>query len=189
MNFAFLSGRMSAVSSAARAACLLPLAGIALLAVLAGCSAKAPSGPPPTVRLALDGPPLAVVGEYAGMRLAGTLERKGMAGAGRMELQSAGPVGQSAASGQRTTAFTCTADLKDPPTEKARVRGVLACTGNRNFALSLRNLGPDQGVGIARESEQGDLLVLFYHVSAEEAERRFPEVKKDIQTARNMRGK
>jgi hypothetical protein len=51
--------------------------------------------------------------------------------------------------------------------------------------FSLRNIGPDQGVGIARESEDGELLVLFYHASAEEAERRFPSVKNDIERARS----
>ncbi|MDL2207933.1 hypothetical protein LJB82_04345, partial [Desulfovibrio sp. OttesenSCG-928-M16] len=53
-------------------------------------------------------------------------------------------------------------------------------------ALDRARTGPDQGVGIARESAEGELLVLFYHPSPEEAKRRLPEVRADMDKARTM---
>ncbi|MDL2316170.1 hypothetical protein LJC59_03715 [Desulfovibrio sp. OttesenSCG-928-A18] len=82
--------------------------------------------------------------------------------------------------------FVCEARIDAQPTEKGRVRGMLHCSGNRHMPFSLRNLGPDQGVGIGRERDDGELLVLFYHSSPDEAERRFPQVQDDIRTARSM---
>lgn len=76
--------------------------------------------------------------------------------------------------------FICEAKVDAPPTTKARIRGVFACTGGRNILFSLRNTGPDQGVGVGKETEDGSLMVLFYHASMEEARRRFPSVRDDI---------
>jgi hypothetical protein len=81
-------------------------------------------------------------------------------------------------------AFVCRATMDHPPTEKGRIRGVLHCTGDRKMLVTLRNIGPDQGVGIGREDEYGDLMILFYHASLDEAWRRFPAVKADIVAAR-----
>lgn len=144
-----------------------------LLALLpAACSGGRPQTGPPLVALALDGPQLALAGEYSGMPLEGAMDRSCMAGYGALYLSDSGGV------------FVCEATIDDPPTEKGRVRGLLKCSGGRNLLFSLRNLGPDQGVGIARETEEGNLMVFFYHASLEEARRRFPSVKDDIDRAR-----
>lgn len=76
--------------------------------------------------------------------------------------------------------FVCEAKVDAPPTNKARIRGVLQCSGGRQMLFSLRNTGPDQGVGIGKETEDGSLMVLFYHSSMDEARRRFPAVRQDI---------
>jgi hypothetical protein len=140
----------------------------------AGCGGKQPA---PIVALALDGPPLALVGEYAGMYLEGSLDRGVMAGKGRLFLGAVDEAGQS---------FECEASFNSMPTEKGRVRGFLLCGRGRKLPASLRNVGPDQGVGIARERDKGDLMIFFYHASLDEARRRFPSVKADIEQARAM---
>lgn len=156
-----------------------PLTRLALFAFCLLCAACAGQSAvrTPAVSLATDGPPLAIVGEYDGMALVGSMDRTGMTGYGGMIL--------SAANADRE--FVCEAKIDDPPTEKGRVRGLLHCTGERQVLFTLRNIGPDQGVGVGRESEDGALLILFYHSSAEEAQRRFPSVKEDIDRARSGR--
>lgn len=166
-----------------------------------GCAGRNGNGTP-SVPLAVDGPPLAVYGEYMGMILEGTLDRAGMVGYGILELQSAEGQGVSPAvlagsppqapnSGisrdMADNSFLCRAIIKEAPTEKGRVRGLLACTGDRQLPFSLRNLGPDQGVGIAKEAAHDDLMIFFYHPSKEEAQRRFPQVAQDILAARALR--
>lgn len=152
------------------------LAALALMSVLAlSACADRTVRPPASVALAVDGPPLALYGEYAGMRLTGSLDRTCMAGYGDLSLKA------------EEGAFSCEATLNDPPTEKGRVRGVLRCDGGRKLLFSLRNVGPDQGVGIAKETEEGDLMVFFYHASVEEAKRRYPSVKEDIGRIRQGR--
>lgn len=151
----------------------LPGMVLLLCCLLAGCAGNRPA-PVPVVALAVDGPPLALAGEYAGMTLGGSMDRTCMAGYGviRLEAENSG------------TVFACEAKLDEPPTEKGRVRGLLQCTGGRRLLFSLRNIGPDQGVGVGRESPEGDLLILFYHASSDEAARRFPAIKADILEAR-----
>ena len=146
-------------------------AGLLLYFSLFACAGKEPARAP-AVALAMDGPRLALVGEYEGLSLTGSMDRTCMAGYGSMQLEASGAV------------FVCTAEIDSPPTQKGRVRGVLHCTGGRALLFSLRNIGPDQGVGVGRESPEGDLLVLFYHASPDEAARRFPAVKADILAAR-----
>jgi hypothetical protein len=150
------------------------LALMALCPLFTACAGQNHGGMP-LAALAVEGPPLAVVGEYFGLALTGRMDRTCMVGYGVLSLHSAGEEQE----------FACKADMDAPPTEKSRVRGELRCTDGRKMLFSLRNIGPDQGVGIAREAEDGELLVLFYHSSAEEAERRFPSVKKDIERARS----
>jgi hypothetical protein len=140
---------------------------------LFACAGKEPA-PAPAVALAVDGPRLALFGEYANMFFTGSMDRTCMAGYGSMRLEAV----------DSGAAFVCTAEIDSPPTRKGRVRGVLHCTGGRELLFSLRNIGPDQGVGVGRESPEGDLLVLFYHASPDEAARRFPAVKADILAAR-----
>lgn len=151
----------------------LAVSALALL-ILGGCAGR-DAQQPAAVALAVDGPPLALYGEYSGMRFAGSMDRACMAGYGALSFEDEAGV------------FSCEAALDDLPTEKGRVRGLLRCTGERKLLFSLRNIGPDQGVGIARETEEGDLMVFFYHASAEEAKRRYPSVKDDIERARAER--
>lgn len=79
--------------------------------------------------------------------------------------------------------FVCEAKVDAPPTDKARIRGVMECSGGRNILFSLRNIGPDQGVGVGKETQDSSLMILFYHASMEEARRRFPSVREDIRLA------
>ena len=147
------------------------LLALALLACLRGCGAeRVPSGVP-TVALAMEGPPLAIVGEYEGMPLEGSMDRTCMSGIGSITVRGEDAQGRE---------FLCTAKVDAPPTEKGRVRGAFQCTGERVLAFSLRNLGPDQGLGVAREPGHAGMMVFFYHVSREEAARRLPAVRNDI---------
>ena len=122
---------------------------------------------------ALEGPDLFIVGEYKGMPLEGTMERHVIVGIGKMEIRSV----------DRTRGFFCEARIKSPPQENLRIRGILLCAEGQALAVSMRPLGPDQGVGVGRQETDEDLLVFFFHPSQEEAERRFPQVRKDMQTA------
>lgn len=122
---------------------------------------------------ALEGPSLAIVGEYKGMPLEGAMERHVIVGIGKMEIRSV----------DRTRGFFCEARIKSPPQEDLRIRGVLLCAEGQTLAISMRPLGPDQGVGIGRQETDEDLLVFFFHPSKEEAVRRFPQVHKDIRIA------
>lgn len=178
---------------------VLPLLAALFLSACAGRDQRQVSA----LLLSVDGPPLAVYGEYAGMTLVGSMERTCMVGYGVLVLEQIQPGAAAPPPRQNTTddalpdierqdpphtggpAFLCEADINDPPTEKARVRGQLRCSGERTMLFSLRNTGPDQGVGVARETDEGDLMVFFYHASAEEAKRRYPSIKKDIDRARS----
>jgi hypothetical protein len=152
----------------------LPGALLLLCLGLCACAGKEPVASPPSVALAVDGPRLALLGEYAGMSLAGSMDRTCMVGYGSMHLEAV----------DSGATFVCTAKIDNPPTQRGRVRGVLRCTDGRELFFTLRNIGPDQGVGIGRESPEEGLLILFYHVSSDEAARRFPGVKADILAAR-----
>lgn len=152
----------------------LPGALLLLCFSLFACAGKAPAPASPAVALAVDGPRLALAGEYEGLSLTGSMDRTCMAGYGSMHLEAV----------DSGATFVCTAAIDTPPTQKGRVRGVLRCTDGRELLFSLRNIGPDQGVGVGRESPEGSLLILFYHASADEAARRFPAVKADILAAR-----
>ncbi|MDR1946225.1 MAG: hypothetical protein LBQ51_03560 [Desulfovibrio sp.] len=80
--------------------------------------------------------------------------------------------------------FTCSGKVDAPPDRKARVNGVLECTSGRRMAFSLRNLGPDQGLGIARETREDTLMVFFYHAAESEAKRRLPEILSEMEIIR-----
>ncbi|MDR2668679.1 MAG: hypothetical protein LBC14_01840 [Desulfovibrio sp.] len=81
-------------------------------------------------------------------------------------------------------AFACSGKLDVLPDRKARVNGILECTSGRRMAFSLRNLGPDQGLGIARESEEVGLMVFFYHAAEDEAKRRLPQILAEMENLR-----
>ena len=101
------------------------------------------------------------------------MDRTCMAGVGNITLR-----------GERDgQEFLCTGTIDSPPTPKGRIPGIFTCSGNQALGFALRNLGPDQGLGIARASEDAALMIFFYHVSHEEAVRRFPSVQNDINTA------
>jgi hypothetical protein len=147
-----------------------------LLLLLSGCAA-----PDPGARLplpALSGPPLALIGRYGDLDLEGTLDRACMAGVGALEIHSL-PFGD----------FACTAALDAPPNEKGRIKGRLACSNQTTFLFTMRNLGPDQGFAVGRSLASPDLLVFFYHPSAEEAARRFPEIFSDLDRANRLQGR
>jgi hypothetical protein len=141
--------------------------------------------------LVLDGPALHIAGVYSGMRLQGTMDRGCMAGVGELHLRAAGVAdgvtdlaGTGDTDGAPTQAFACSAKLDVLPDRKARVNGTLECTSGRRMAFSLRNLGPDQGVGIAREFQEGGLMIFFYHAAESEAERRLPQILADMEKLR-----
>ncbi len=281
------------------ARCLLPPAAACLL-LLSACAGREQPFVPPATALAMEGPPLAIIGEYAGMRLEGYMDRGCMTGYGRIGLRAVSPTRQgdlavdilpveapseeeqtketpqakrpsppppltlnsyplqagpstnepqAAAPGQEIarsqtpqmppanspglladarrsangnkilrlpayptqekdaapkpalsqasnakikkkkeavpggSEFICKSDVDAPPTEKGRIRGLLLCSGDRSILFSLRNIGPDQGVGVGKDTQTNALMVLFYHTSIEEARRRFPAVQADIRKA------
>ena len=154
---------------------IAPFLVLAPLLCLSACGGgHGPSGVP-SAALSMEGPPLAIAGDYEGMFLEGSMDRTCMSGYGSITVRGEDAKGRE---------FLCIAKVDSPPTEKGRVRGAFQCTGNRTLAFSLRNLGPDQGLGIAREPDHNDMMVFFYHVSREEAMRRLPAVKEDIAKAR-----
>lgn len=142
----------------------------ALLA-LSLCACAAPSSP--GIRLALEGPPLAVVMRGETTAWSGLMNRGCMAGVGSITLHNAEGV-------------TCSGDMDHPATDKGRLYADLACSDGGTLALVFRNLGPDQGMGLARhnpENEKGEQIALFFHPSREEAERRLAEVRREIADA------
>ncbi len=85
----------------------------------------------------------------------------------------------------------CKGRIDNPPTRQGRLHALLPCNDGRFMALSLRNIGPDQGFGLARiigaeQVEQKKLppstpiMPLFYHSGEEEAKRRFVDVNREL---------
>ena len=132
------------------------------------------------VALVMDGPPLAIAGDYESMVLEGSMDRTCMSGYGSITLRGEDSKGQE---------LLCVATVDAPPTEKGRVRGALRCGEDKTLIFSLRNLGPDQGLGVAREPGHDSMMIFFYHVSREEAARRLPMVKDDIAKAQETQRK
>ncbi|MDR3073462.1 MAG: hypothetical protein LBV01_01895 [Deltaproteobacteria bacterium] len=151
------------------AAALLCLAAFAL----AGCASSAA----PSIRLALDGPPLPVVAEGEATALQGFMDRGCMAGVGGMILYS------------RRDNVSCKGTMDRPATDKGRLYLDLDCSDGRTLRVVLRNLGPDQGMGLGHIGEEEDRLVLFYHPSEDEARRRLARLKADIALAGEARRK
>ncbi len=145
-------------------------------ALLAVCLGAGCAKTPPTPGFVLDGPPLSVAAEYDGVPLEGTMERTAMVGLGEMFLVSP------------DKSLDCRAEFNAEPSEKGRIRGVLICTDKHRFSVALRNLGPDQGVGLGLEPGNDKLLVLFYHPSPDEALRRLPQAIEDMRKARQAAG-
>jgi hypothetical protein len=169
-------------------------------ALLASCAPVGVVVPAPV----LDGPALHIAGQYSGMSLEGTMDRGCMVGVGSLSLRAArvadaektaraAGTGKTAGDNAETAGpdvgtaapFACSGTMDVRPDKKARVNGILECTSGRRMVFSLRNLGPDQGLGIARESREGDLLVFFYHASESEAERRLPRILAEMDEIRS----
>lgn len=151
-----------------RPAFLLPFA-----LILAGCAPSHGS----SIRLALDGPPLAVVmrseGQTGHSGWSGLMDRGCMAGVGTIALRG-------------TDGVTCRGEMDHPANEKGRLYADLACDNGKTIVVVFRNLGPDQGMGVARldpDDEAGEQATLFFHPSREEAERRLGEVRAEVASA------
>ncbi|MCC8193593.1 MAG: hypothetical protein LIP28_02980 [Deltaproteobacteria bacterium] len=139
-----------------------------LCAGLAGCGAHYT----PSIRLALDGPPLHVAMRDDASAWFGLMDRGCMAGFGTITLHGDGT--------------TCQGQMDHPANDKGRLYADLLCTTGDTMTLVIRNLGPDQGMGLARinpEEKDGRQMTLFYHPSAEEAKRRLAEVRAEIAAA------
>ena len=178
---------MAALARCMHVACFVPWVRnkallLLCLALLAGCAGKGAQPEPgsagvpaplplaPLGAYALDGPPLFIVGEYKGKALEGTMDRHVMVGLCNMEMHGT----------DKAQCFFCESRVNAQPTEKGRIRGVLDCTEGVMLLFTLRALGPDQGIAVGRAEVKGETLVLFFHSSKEEAERRFPEVKRTV---------
>ena len=128
----------------------------------------------PTIAYALDGPALFIRGEYDNKPVKGTLDRSIMVGVGNIRFEL----------GESPDILVCEGTLNTPPSENGRVRGVAPCDNGQALLFTLRNLGPDQGIGIGRIEDKDSPVIVFFHASDEEAARRFPEVLQDIHKAR-----
>lgn len=143
------------------AACFLALA------FVGGCApASAPS-----VRLALEGPPLFVAAEDNAVFSRAVMDRSCMAGFGRMTLHDA----------QGTV--VCDGDMDQPANEKGRLYIHFLCRGGESVSFVMRNLGPDQGMGVGRVHETGERFALFYHPCEDEARRRLAQIKMELAQA------
>ena len=149
--------------------------------LLAVCGACVPAAHTPSVRLALDGPPLYVVAEGEASSLQGVMDRSCLAGTGRASLFDLHAV------------RGCEGEMDSPATDKARLYLDLVCSDGSTITLALKNLGPDQGMGIGRviteTGEQGDQLTVFYHPCGDEAIRRLAALRNDVAEARTRAAK
>ena len=146
--------------------CLL----FAASALFSGC---APQGTPSTL-LSLDGPPLPILGTLDNAPLRGVMDRSCLAGVGSVALNLPGKTGGT---------IFCKGIMDQPGNEKGRLYVELACDDGSAVVLALRNLGPDQGMGIGRHGATGDRITLFYHPSEDEALRRLARVREDLARA------
>ena len=149
---------------------LVPVFAVAL----SGCGGSSHA---PSVRLTLDGPPLALIVQSDSASWKGVMDRGCMAGFGHVTLQMVGD------------STVCSGDIDHPATDKGRMYVDLLCSDGTTMNLIYRNLGPDQGMGLARidkektNGEKSERAALFYHPSAEEAERCLVKIREDIANA------
>lgn len=144
------------------------LLALLLVSGLAGCGGGAAAH---SIRLALDGPPLAVAMRGERTTWSGSMDRNCMAGVGAVTVHNA-------------AGTTCSGVMDHPANDKGRLHADLACSNGETVSLVFRNLGPDQGMGLARINKTGEVAALFYHPSADEARRRLEGVMADIAAAR-----
>ena len=141
-------------------------AGLACLCFvcMTGCAGTTP----PSVRLALDGPALILAGELNGRAYEGLMDRHAMAGVGALVLHEQG------------TSTVCRGSIDRPASQKGRLYLELTCSDGRSLPLILRNLGPDQGMGIGRLEGQSGRMTLFYHPCGSEAKRRLEQLRHEL---------
>lgn len=141
-------------------------AGLACLCLV--CVTGCAGSTPPSVRLALDGPELVLAGELGGRAYEGLMDRHAMAGVGALALHEQG------------TGIVCRGSIDMPASQKGRLYVELTCSDGRSLPLILRNLGPDQGMGIGRFEGQSGRMTLFYHPCASEAKRRLEQLRHEL---------
>ena len=137
---------------------------------LAGCGERYT----PSIRLALDGPPLYIVLQNETTYWSGLMDRGCMAGLGLITLRD-------------EHGGICHGQMDRPANEKGRLYAELLCANGNSVTLVFRNLGPDQGMGLARvntETPGGEQLAFFYHPSRDEAQRRLEQIRTEIAAAR-----
>lgn len=141
-------------------------AGLACMGLVLVTACAKPS--PSSIRLAMDGPDLVLAGELEGRAYEGRMERHAMAGSGSLSLHEQG------------TGVVCQGGMDSPASRKGRLYAELVCTDGRNLYLVLRNLGPDQGMGVGRFEGQSGRMTLFYHPCAHEAGRRLEQLRSEL---------
>jgi hypothetical protein len=140
----------------------------ALLAVaLGGCVGSGA----PSIRLALDGPSLHVAAKSASHTLSGAMDRSCMAGVGGILLYD------------KTAGVSCQGQMDRPADDRGRMYIDLTCSDGGTIIFVMRNLGPDQGMGIGRFEGSGESATMFYHPCEDEAVRRLDQLRDDINAA------
>lgn len=135
--------------------------------ILGGCADRSA----PSVLLALDGPPLFVAAKSETRAMSGVMDRSCMAGVGGLILHD------------RPSGVSCQGNMDHPADNKGRMHTDLACSDGTAFTLVMRNLGPDQGMGVGKFAEGGEIITLFYHPCEGEAARRLEALMRDIGAA------
>ena len=144
-----------------------------LCIALAGCGSQSP----PSIRLVLDGPPLHIAMRSESAVWAGQMDRGCMAGFGSITVRE-------------ENGTVCQGNMDHPANDKGRLYADLSCANGSSMTLIIRNLGPDQGMGlgrISRDAVAGEQTTLFYHPSYDEAKRRLEQIRAEIATARESR--
>ena len=134
---------------------------------LTGCAGTST----PTIRLALDGPPLLVAAKGETRVMSGAMDRSCMAGVGGILLYD------------RQSGLSCQGQMDRPANDKGRMYIDLACSNGDTITFVMRNLGPDQGMGIGRFDNTDESVTMFYHPCEDEAVRRLDQLREDIGAA------
>lgn len=153
--------------SCTRAALLAVLFALSLAPLLGGCADKSA----PSVLLALDGPPLFAAAAGETLVLSGSMDRSCMAGIGDLLLAG------------KNTELSCRGSMDHPANSKGRMYIDLACSDGTALTFVMRNLGPDQGMGVGEFTGNGETVILFYHPCENEAFRRLQSLREDLAAA------
>lgn len=139
----------------------------AALLLMGGCTGTST----PTVRLAMDGPPLLIAVQSGARAMSGAMDRSCMAGVGDILLYD------------RHANISCQGYMDRPANDKGRIYADLTCSDGDAVTFVMRNLGPDQGMGIGTFKDKGEQMVMFYHPCEDEAFRRLGQLRADIDAA------